>query len=48
MKHIPHHFDMFEFNTADPAEFEAECERVGQTGRVLGNGESIELVDQAS
>lgn len=41
---IPHHFDMFEFNTADPAEFEAECERVGQTQRVLGNGEGIEIL----
>ena len=41
---IPHHFDMFEFNTADPGEFEAECERVGQTQRVLGNGEGIEIL----
>lgn len=41
---IPHHFDMFEFNTADPAEFEAECERVGQTQRVIGNGEGIEIL----
>ena len=41
---IPHHFDMFDFNTADPAEFEAECERVGQNGCVLGNGEGIEIL----
>jgi len=41
---IPHHFDMFAFNTADPAEFEAECERTGQICRVLGNGEGIELI----
>lgn len=40
---IPHHFDMFEFNTADPAEFEAECQRVGQAYRTLRNGEGIDI-----
>jgi L-ascorbate metabolism protein UlaG (beta-lactamase superfamily) len=40
---IPHHFDMFAFNTADPAEFEAECKRVGQGYRVLGNGEGVRI-----
>lgn len=40
---IPHHFDMFEFNTADPAVFETECQRVGQGCRTLRNGEGIEI-----
>lgn len=35
---IPHHFDMFEFNTADPTEFSAACQRTGQRHTVLGNG----------
>jgi L-ascorbate metabolism protein UlaG (beta-lactamase superfamily) len=39
---IPHHFDMFEFNTASPALFEAECQRLGQNFRVLRCGESWE------
>jgi L-ascorbate metabolism protein UlaG (beta-lactamase superfamily) len=37
---IPCHYDMFEFNTADPyAEFVPECERLGQPYRVLRLGE---------
>jgi L-ascorbate metabolism protein UlaG (beta-lactamase superfamily) len=37
---IPCHYDMFEFNTADPAdEFIPECERIGQRYRVLRQGE---------
>jgi L-ascorbate metabolism protein UlaG (beta-lactamase superfamily) len=37
---IPCHYDMFEFNTADPAdEFIPECERIGQAYRVLRLGE---------
>jgi L-ascorbate metabolism protein UlaG (beta-lactamase superfamily) len=37
---IPCHYDMFEFNTADPyAEFVPECERLGQPYRVLKLGE---------
>ncbi|MEM7386304.1 MAG: MBL fold metallo-hydrolase [Verrucomicrobiota bacterium] len=36
---IPHHFDMFTFNTETPEEFEQACRRVGQCHRVLGNGE---------
>ena len=37
---IPCHYDMFEFNTADPyAEFVPECERLGQGYRVLRLGE---------
>ena len=37
---IPCHYDMFEFNTADPKdEFIPECERIGQPYRVLQLGE---------
>jgi L-ascorbate metabolism protein UlaG (beta-lactamase superfamily) len=40
---VPHHFDMFEFNTASPDEFEAECQRLDQPFRTLRNGEGLEL-----
>ncbi len=36
---IPHHFDMFEFNTADPGEFTSCCKRLAQNHRVLQTGE---------
>ena len=36
---IPCHYEMFEFNTASPAPFVAECERLGQPYRVLRAGE---------
>ncbi len=36
---IPCHYDMFEFNTASPDEFVAECVRLKQPYRVLGQGE---------
>ena len=37
---VPCHYEMFEFNTAPPDEFVAECERLGQRHRVLRAGES--------
>lgn len=40
---IPHHFDMFEFNTASPDAFEAECRRLGQRFITLRNGEGADL-----
>lgn len=40
---IPHHFDMFAFNTEPPDEFVAECLRLGQPCRVLQNGEGLDL-----
>jgi L-ascorbate metabolism protein UlaG (beta-lactamase superfamily) len=40
---IPHHFDMFEFNTESPDEFEAECRRLGQPFCTLRNGEGLDL-----
>jgi len=36
---IPCHFDMFEFNTASPAEFIHECQKLGQPYQVLCCGE---------
>jgi len=40
---IPCHFDLFEFNTATPDEFIAECARIRQPYRVLRNGEGWEF-----
>ena len=41
---VPCHYDMFEFNTADPAElFVPECERIGQPYRVLRLGERLTI-----
>ena len=36
---IPHHYDMFEFNTADPIDFGSACARQGVTCKILHNGE---------
>ena len=36
---IPCHYEMFEFNTASPDAFVAECERLGQPYRVLKTGQ---------
>ena len=40
---VPHHFDMFEFNTADPRVFEEEARRQGVPARVLRLGERLTL-----
>jgi L-ascorbate metabolism protein UlaG (beta-lactamase superfamily) len=41
---VPCHYDMFEFNTADPREqFVPECERIGQPYRVLQLGQRLTL-----
>jgi len=40
---VPHHFDMFEFNTASPDLFESECRRLSKPFRTLHVGESIIL-----
>jgi L-ascorbate metabolism protein UlaG (beta-lactamase superfamily) len=40
---IPCHYDMFEFNTATPDAFVAECRRLGQRYRVLALGERLTL-----
>jgi L-ascorbate metabolism protein UlaG (beta-lactamase superfamily) len=36
---IPCHYEMFEFNTATPEEFVAECQHLEQPYRVLRAGE---------
>jgi L-ascorbate metabolism protein UlaG (beta-lactamase superfamily) len=36
---VPCHYEMFEFNTASPAPFAAECARLGQPHAVLRAGE---------
>lgn len=36
---IPHHYDMFEFNTADPEQFAAEAKQCGQPYVILKGGE---------
>ncbi|WP_266363863.1 MBL fold metallo-hydrolase [Tellurirhabdus rosea] len=38
---IPHHYDLFAFNTADPAEFVRACEWEGTPHRVLQLGERL-------
>jgi L-ascorbate metabolism protein UlaG (beta-lactamase superfamily) len=41
---VPCHYEMFEFNTADPRdEFIPECERIGQPYKVLRAGERLTL-----
>jgi L-ascorbate metabolism protein UlaG (beta-lactamase superfamily) len=41
---VPHHYAMFEFNTADPAAlFEPECVRLAQPSRTLRLGEVLRL-----
>jgi L-ascorbate metabolism protein UlaG (beta-lactamase superfamily) len=40
---VPHHFEMFEFNTASPQEFVLECERLRQPHKVLRCGERLRL-----
>ena len=39
---IPCHFEMFEFNTASPDEFIAQCRRLGQPFKVLRCGEQYQ------
>ena len=41
---VPCHYDLFEFNTADPREdFAPECARLGQSYRILRLGERLTL-----
>ena len=40
---VPHHFDLFAFNTEPPDEFEAACRQIGQPFRTLQNGEGVDL-----
>jgi L-ascorbate metabolism protein UlaG (beta-lactamase superfamily) len=45
---VPHHFDMFAFNTEPPDEFIAECRRLGQRYQVLENGSGLDLAPLAA
>lgn len=45
---IPCHYEMFEFNTASPDEFVAECERLGQVYRVLKAGERLSFTRECA
>lgn len=38
---VPHHYDMFEFNTANPQDFVAEAQKRGVPFKVLGLGECL-------
>jgi L-ascorbate metabolism protein UlaG (beta-lactamase superfamily) len=40
---VPHHYDLFAFNTADPVDFVRACERYGTPCRVMQLGEGITL-----
>jgi L-ascorbate metabolism protein UlaG (beta-lactamase superfamily) len=40
---VPCHFEQFAFNTASPAVFQAECDRLDQPYRVLQAGECLRL-----
>jgi len=40
---VPCHYEMFEFNTASPDDFMAECEQLGQPYRVMRAGEGLTL-----
>ncbi|GAB3690909.1 MBL fold metallo-hydrolase [Spirosoma flavus] len=40
---IPHHYDMFAFNTADPADFIRACEKYGTSYRVMQLGERVNV-----
>ncbi|MVM33004.1 MBL fold metallo-hydrolase [Spirosoma sp. HMF4905] len=40
---IPHHYDLFEFNTADPADFVNACKQYGTPYRVMQLGERVSI-----
>lgn len=41
---IPHHYDLFKFNTADPKEFENEAKRLSQSYKILQLGEHLRIL----
>ncbi len=40
---VPHHYDLFEFNTADPADFAQACSQYGTSYYVMQLGERLTL-----
>jgi L-ascorbate metabolism protein UlaG (beta-lactamase superfamily) len=45
---VPHHYDLFAFNTGDPKEFAAACEALSQPCQVMELGERLVLRKDAS
>jgi L-ascorbate metabolism protein UlaG (beta-lactamase superfamily) len=45
---VPCHYDMFEFNTASPAAFVAECRRLGQPFEVVRAGQRLSIPQAGS
>ncbi|MCB1122752.1 MAG: MBL fold metallo-hydrolase, partial [Verrucomicrobiae bacterium] len=45
---IPHHYDMFAFNTADPPEFAQACEKRDVSCRILQNGQGTTIAQRAT
>lgn len=41
---IPHHYDLFKFNTADPQDFENEAKRLSQSYKILQLGEHLRIL----
>jgi L-ascorbate metabolism protein UlaG (beta-lactamase superfamily) len=41
---IPHHYDLFKFNTADVGEFEREAKRLNQPFKSLQLGEYLNIL----
>lgn len=40
---LPHHYDLFEFNTADPKDFVRACDQEGQPCKVLHLGQHLSI-----
>lgn len=45
---VPCHYDMFTFNTEEPAEFVSACERLGQNYKVMKCGERLTVTSPKS
>ena len=45
---VPCHYEMFEFNTASPAPFAAECDRLGQAYEVPRAGQRLTLAEPSA
>lgn len=41
---IPHHYDLFEFNTADPTDFANAAKQINQPYRILQLGERFSIL----
>ena len=43
---VPHHYDLFAFNTANPADFVNACDRKGTPKRVMQLGEKLTVIGE--